>query len=122
MNNDLEQEIRYRLLTLINKEPDLTQRQIAQRMGISLGKANFAISELAKKGLVKIKRAGNSRNKLGYVYILTPRGIEEKAAVTVNFLKRKIREYDEIKRQISQLTAEVEALGGGQPIPSKTDK
>lgn len=111
MNDALEQEIRYRLLTIIAKDKDLTQRQIAKKMGISLGKANYAISEAVKRGMVKIRRASHSRNKLGYVYILTPKGLEEKASVTVRFLKHKLCEYDEIKRQIADLTAELEAMG-----------
>ena len=81
---------------------------LAKMMGISVGKVNYCISELAKKGLIKINRFKSAKNKVPYTYILTPRGIEEKATLTVRFLKRKLEEYEEIKRQIEALTEEVE--------------
>ena len=84
---------------------------MAKKMGISVGKINFCISELAKKGLIKVKRFKSAKNKVPYSYMLTPRGIEEKGRITVRFLKRKISEYEEIKRQIEALTEEVEKSG-----------
>ena len=108
MNNQIEQEIRYRLLKILSQESNLTQREMAKRMGISLGKVNFCLSELAKKGLIKVNRFKSAKNKIPYTYILTPRGIEERASLTVSFLRIKIREYEEIKRQIRELTAEIE--------------
>ena len=107
MNNRYEQEIRYRLLKMLVQESNLTQRDMAKKMGISLGKVNCALSELAKKGLIKVIRFKSAKNKIPYTYILTPRGLEEKARLTVNFLRRKISEYEEIKRQISELAREV---------------
>jgi len=80
-------------------------------MGISVGKVNFCISELAKKGLIKVKRFKSAKNKLPYSYMLTPRGIEEKGRITVRFLKRKLAEYEELKQQIGVLTEEVEKNG-----------
>jgi EPS-associated MarR family transcriptional regulator len=81
---------------------------MARKMGISLGKVNYALSELAKKGMIKVIRFKSAKNKIPYTYVLTPRGLEEKSRLAVNFLKRKISEYEEIKRQISELAREVE--------------
>jgi len=111
MNHALEQEIHYRLLNLLVDEPQLRQLDIAKKMGISVGKVNFCISELAKKGLIKVKRFKSAKNKLPYSYMLTPRGIEEKGRITVRFLKRKLAEYEELKQQIGVLTEEVEKNG-----------
>ena len=80
-------------------------------MGISVGKVNYCIAELAKKGLIKVKRFKSAKNKLPYSYMLTPQGIEEKGRITVRFLKRKLSEYEEIKHQIAALTEEVEKNG-----------
>ena len=108
MNTPFEQEIHYRLLKILYEDANLTQREMAREMGISLGKVNFCLSELAKKGFVKVNRFKGSNNKLKYIYVLTPRGLEEKAQITLSFLRRKTREYEEIKRQIRQLAQEVE--------------
>ena len=111
MNHTYEQEIRYRLLNLLADEPQLRQLDMARTMGISVGKVNFCISELAKQGLIKVKRFKSAKNKVPYSYLLTPYGIEEKGRITVRFLKRKIAEYEEIKRQIGVLAMEVEKNG-----------
>ena len=111
MNKLYEEEIRYRILKVLSKESRLTQREMAVKMGISLGKVNYCISELVKKGFVKINRFKDAKSKVGYIYVLTPRGIEEKAGLTVSFLRRKIFEYTEIKRQIRELAQEAEDGG-----------
>lgn len=108
MNMPTEQEIHYKLLKILSLESNLGQREIANRMGISLGKVNYCISELAKKGLIKINRFKSAKNKIPYAYLITPKGIEEKSKLTIRFLKRKIAEYEEIKRQIKQLSKEVQ--------------
>jgi len=108
MNSPYEQEIRYRLLKILSQDSSLTQREMSRRMGISLGKLNYCVTELAKKGFVKIHRFKDSSNKTKYIYLLTPRGVEEKARVTLSFLRRKLREYEEIKRQIQELSQEIE--------------
>ncbi len=108
MNNYFEQEIRYRLLQILSREPAMSQRDMAQRVGVSLGKVNYCISELAKRGFIKIVRFKSAKNKIPYTYILTPRGIQEKAKLTVRFLKRKLVEYEEIKRQIAELARELD--------------
>jgi EPS-associated MarR family transcriptional regulator len=107
MNNPHEQEIRYRLLKILSQESNLTQRDMAKEMGISLGKVNYCLSELAKRGLIDVIRFKSAKNKIPYTYVLTPRGMKEKARLTVNFLKRKVSEYEEIKRQIRELAQEV---------------
>ncbi len=99
----LDDEMRYRLLKLLHDEPHKSQREMAEELGISLGKANYCLKALVGKGLIKARNFKNSENKKGYIYFLTPKGIEEKAKVTVRFLKRKIDEYE-------TLTAEIEAL------------
>ena len=108
MNTKSNTEIRYRLLKLLENNPNLTQRQMAEKMGLSLGKFNYCLKELAKKGIVKIERFTTSDNKAGYVYLLTPRGINEKARITASFLKRKLDEYKEIKQESELLQREVE--------------
>ena len=108
MNHDFEQEIRYKLLKLLTSESNLSQREMAKRMGISLGKTNYVITELANKGIIKIKRFKSAINKIPYTYMLTPEGLEEKAKITLAFLKRKLSEYEEIKRQIEEIANEAE--------------
>jgi len=107
MNHAYEQEIRYRLLKILAREPQLGQREMAKRMGISLGKVNFCVSELADKGWIKVTRLKSARKKIPYIYMLTPKGLEEKGKLTVRFLKRKVSEYEEIKMQISEIYQEV---------------
>ena len=111
MNSDYEQEIRYRLLKVLSRNARLTQREMAKEMGISLGKVNYCLSELARKGFIKINRFKDSHNKFQYLYHLTPRGLEAKAGLTISFLKRKMLEYSEIKRQIKELAREAKDQG-----------
>jgi len=111
MNNLYEKEVRYRLLKILDKDPNLTQRQMAQKMGISLGKVNYCLSELAKKGFIKIDRFKASKIKIKYIYMLTPGGLEEKGRLTLSFLKLKLSDYEEIKRQIRDLATEVAEEG-----------
>ena len=111
-SNTFEQEIRYRLLKILSEKQTFTQREMATRVGISLGKMNYCLTELTRKGIIKINRFKTTGNKRkAYAYILTSRGIQEKAGITVSFLKKKVEEYDEIKRQIEELTREVEENG-----------
>ena len=92
----------FNILRKIQKKPDSSQRQIAQELGFSLGKLNYCLKALQAKGLVKIKNLKNRKNKLNYVrsYVLTPKGIAERTKLTINFMKRKMSEYDELKREI----------------------
>jgi EPS-associated MarR family transcriptional regulator len=103
----LNDEIAYRLLKLIEAEPHLSQRDIAQKMGVSLGKANYCLKALVGKGFIKLQNFYNNNNKSAYIYFLTPQGIEEKAQVTYRFLQRKISDYENIKVEIESLKNEV---------------
>lgn len=107
MPGSIDDEVRYRLLKHLAEHPDATQREVARALGISVGKVNYCLRALIQKGWVKIRSFGNSRNKATYVYILTPRGIEEKIDVTARFLRRKIKEYETLKHEIKSLTREV---------------
>ena len=111
MNHTYQQEIRYHLLNILADKPQLRQLDMAKKIGISVGKVNLYLSELAKKRLIKVKRFKTAKPKVPYSYMLTPRGIEEKGRITVWFLKRKLVECEEIKRQIAVLTEEVEENG-----------
>ena len=107
MNHQYQQEVRYRLLKILSEEPQLGQREMAKKMGISLGKVNYCISELAGKGWIKITRLKSARKKLPYIYMLTPKGLEEKGKLTVRFLKKKLSEYEEIKVQICEIYQDI---------------
>ena len=111
MNNIDDHEIRYRLFKLLDDDPNLTQRKMAEQMGISLGKFNYCLNELAKKGFVKINRFKSSDNKVSYMYILTPRGVEEKSKITIRFLKLKMQEFQKIEQQIKEISMEVNKAG-----------
>ena len=105
------QDAHYRLLRLIESRPAASQRELAREMGVSLGKVNYCVGALIEKGLVEARNFNRSRNKLGYAYLLTPRGAEQKAKVTIQFLKRKISEYELLKREIKDLRREVASRG-----------
>jgi EPS-associated MarR family transcriptional regulator len=100
---------RYSLLKLLDAQPHLSQRDLAEIMGISLGKTNFCLQALIKVGLIKAKNFRNARNKAAYLYQLTPSGIEEKARVTRAFLQRKLAEYEIIQQEIAELQADMAA-------------
>jgi len=102
----LKDEIAYKLLKLIEAEPHVSQREIAQKMGVSLGKTNYCLKALIDKGFIKFQNFYNNKKKSAYIYFLTPQGIEEKAAVTYRFLQRKIKEYENIKVEIESLKNE----------------
>ncbi len=98
----------YKLLKLIEANPAIQQREMAKAMGVSLGKANYCLQALVQKGLVKMDNFRRADNKLAYSYLLTPSGIEEKARLTVSFLKSKVAEYDAIRNEIEELRREAE--------------
>jgi len=100
MNN---QDIRLDLLRKLESNPQCTQREISQEMGISLGKVNYCIQKLTEKGWVMLTNFSRSSNKLGYMYLLTPKGIEQKARLTTSFLKIKLEDFEVLKNEIAQL-------------------
>ena len=99
MQNDPDQ---FNVLRKINSNPNVSQRDLASELNLSLGKINYSLKALKSKGLVKIQNFNKSKNKIGYAYILTPRGISEKTKITINFMKRKLEEYEELKKEINQ--------------------
>jgi EPS-associated MarR family transcriptional regulator len=105
--HDLESEEILKVLREITLTPEMTQRELSSRLGISLGKVNFLVNALIQKGLIKAHNFKNSNNKKAYLYYLTPAGFEERAKITYRFLKRKIKEYEQLERDIRQLEQEV---------------
>jgi EPS-associated MarR family transcriptional regulator len=103
----LSDEYRYKILKRLETNPEISQRELAGELGISLGRVNYCLQALIEKGLVKAKNFRNSKNKAGYAYLLTPRGIEEKVKITAHFLKRKVDEYEALEKEIEQLRNEV---------------
>jgi EPS-associated MarR family transcriptional regulator len=102
----LTDEYRYRILKMLEADPQASQRRIADELGISLGKVNYCLQKLIDKGLVKVNNFRNSANKRAYLYLLTPKGIEEYAKVTVRFLQVKLSEYEILKRELEELERE----------------
>lgn len=99
-----------KLLNHIKQNPEATQRELVEELDISLGKVNFLIQSLAKTGMIKLERFKKSNNKKGYLYVLTPKGMAEKAAITRHFLEEKTEEYNRLKSQIAELKALVEEV------------
>ena len=98
-NNYLENE-KFNVLRKIDKKPNTTQRELSTKLGMSLGKINYCLNELKKKGLIKMSNFKKSKNKLNYAYVLTPRGISEKTKLTINFMKIKLKEYEDLKKEM----------------------
>ncbi len=90
----------FEVLRKINKNPNFTQRELAEELGFSLGKLNYCLKALKDKGLVKIENFAKNPNKINYFYVLTPKGISERTKLTINFMKRKMKEYDELKKEL----------------------
>lgn len=109
----LDDETRYRLFKLVEEHPDMSQRQLAQEMGVSVGKLNYCLRALVDVGLVKMGNFARSERKLKYAYVLTPRGIAEKSRVTTRFLARKETEYESLKSELEQLRQEAKDLAPG---------
>ena len=102
-------EYRYKILKLVEAKPDISQRELAKNLGISLGKTNFCLKALIDIGLIKATNFRNSQNKLAYMYLLTPSGIEEKSTTTIRFLKAKIKEYELLHEEIILLKQETKS-------------
>ena len=98
---------RLELLKLLQSKPQMNQRELAQAMGVSLGKANYCLKALMEKGLVKLENFRNNPDKRQYAYLLTKTGVEEKARITIAFLKRKVAEYESLQKEIEQLRNEL---------------
>ena len=93
----------FEVLRRIQKKPESTQRELAKKLGFSLGKLNYCLKSLQKKGFVKLQNFQKQSNKINYLrYVITPKGISERTKVTINFMKRKMREYDELKKELER--------------------
>ena len=90
----------FNVLRKIQQKPESRQRELAEDLGFSLGKLNYCLKALKDKGFIKIKNFKKNPNKINYIYVLTPKGVTEKAKLTINFMKRKIQEYDELKSEV----------------------
>jgi EPS-associated MarR family transcriptional regulator len=102
----LSEEMRYKLLKLLGPNPRLSQRELAHELDMSLGKVNYCLRALMDKGWIKVANFKNSRNKVAYMYLLTPRGLEAKARLTTRFMQIKMREYEALKVEIEQIRTE----------------
>ena len=102
------QELEYRALKILEQQPDLTQRQLSEALGVSLGKTNYVLKSLIEVGWVKLDNFQRSDNKWGYAYLLTPMGVAEKAAITLRFLKRKQQEHNDLQLEIARLQREIQ--------------
>ena len=101
LNKDKENDLY--VLRKVGKNPLITQRELAKELGFSLGKLNYCLTELKKKGLVKIKNFKKNPKKINYIYVLTPKGISEKTRLTINFMKKKMAEYDELQKELNSI-------------------
>jgi len=105
--SQLQEDTYFRVLRLLEANPDLTQREIAEMLGLSTSGLNYCLKALIDKGWVKVHNFSQSKNKFGYIYVLTPQGLSEKLTLTSRFLKRKLYEYEALKGEIEGLQAEI---------------
>jgi len=98
---DTEDNKHFEVLRSISKNPNASQRELAYRLGYSLGKLNYCLNSLRKKGLIKYTNFKNNKNKINYIYLLTPKGISEKTRLTLNFMRLKAKEYEDLKKELN---------------------
>ena len=117
-HTQLQEDTHFRVMRLLQDNPDMTQRELAKALGISTSGLNYCLKALIEKGLVKVQNFKGSKNKFGYVYVLTPAGFTEKVNLTSRFLKRKMQEYDALRAEIDGLRAELKGkpASGGQEV------
>ena len=104
----IQEDTYFRVMRILQENPDLTQRELAEKLGVSVGGLNYCINALMDKGWVKMQNFQNSKNKFKYVYVLTPQGVAEKVALTSSFLERKMQEYEALKAEIKSLRQDAE--------------
>lgn len=104
----MQDEITYKIMKSIEENPSQSQRELSRSLGVSLGKLNYCINALVDKGWVKARNFKQNPNKAGYLYLLTPKGMEAKAKITLRFLRTKVNEYERLKTEIAQLRKEAE--------------
>ena len=101
---------KFQILKSLEQDSHLTQRQLSNNLGVSLGKVNYCVKSLIEKGFIKVNNFRNSKNKIQYSYLLTPKGIEEKAKLTLDFIRIKTQEYDTLKQEIESLKREAKNM------------
>lgn len=111
----MQEDTNFRIMRILQENPDLTQRELADKLGVSVGGLNYCLKALMGKGWVKMQSFSHSKNKFGYVYLLTPSGIAEKASLASHFLKRKMGEYEALKAEIESLRSETQSQQDGKP-------
>ena len=114
-------ETHLKVLRHLEQTPEITQRELAKELGVSLGKTNYCINALMEKGFIKARNFKNSDTKRTYLYVLTPRGLEAKAKISMHFLKRKISEYDALRAEIDQLKREIKMQSASKGAEGGTD-
>jgi len=114
--SQLQEDNYFRVLRLLQDNPDLTQREIADKLGLSTSGLNYCLKALIDKGWVKVHNFSQSKNKFGYIYVLTPQGLSEKLTLTGRFLQRKIAEYEALKAEIDGLNAEMNVRDSGEAL------
>jgi EPS-associated MarR family transcriptional regulator len=117
----LQEDTYFRVLRILQDRPDVTQREIAQLLGVSTSGLNYCLNALIDKGWVKVYNFSESKNKFGYVYLLTPSGIAEKATLTGRFLQRKLLEYEALRAEIESLRGEGGDVNAGFEVPAGAD-
>jgi len=105
----IQEDTHFSIMLILQQNPDLTQRELAEKLGLSVGGLNYCLNALIDKGLVKMQNFSKSKNKFKYVYLLTPMGMAEKLALTGGFLSRKMEEYEALRLEIEALKSEVDA-------------
>ena len=108
----MTEEAHYKLLKLLEHNPEATQREMARELGVSLGKLNYCLKALIEKGHVKAKNFKNAENKAAYLYVLTPKGLKAKASIAASYLQRKMNEYESLRLEIEKLQAEMSVETG----------
>ncbi len=103
----MSEEISYKVIKLIEQNPEISQRELSRQLGVSLGKVNYCVHALIDQGWIKARNFKNSQNKMAYRYLLTPHGLQQKTEVAANFLKRKLAEYERLQREIEILRQDV---------------
>jgi len=116
----LTDEYRYRILKILESNPGASQRDIARELGVSLGRVNFCLQALIEKGLIKANNFRNSTTKQTYLYLLTPKGIDEKAKVTLRFLKSKLAEYETIKAELEELRRDATGVHYAETVTKRS--
>ena len=109
--SEFSQDVEYYLLREITSKSEFTQLELSRKIGVSVGKVNYVLSALVQKGVVKMENFKQSKSKKGYLYLLTPDGIREKKVITLNFIKRKMKEYARLEQEIGKARQEIEEEG-----------